>query len=608
VRAACLGKTSCTVEASNAVFSDPCLGTPKQLAVTYTCTTGGVDNCPNDPNKTAPGQCGCGVPEGSCGGGNAQISIPKVYLAQNHVLEPDSSLFELVGDREALLKVQVTGGTAVASPKVTATLTLPGRSTVLTLNGPSTLPTSFASQPGAVKHRYEDSFTARIPRDWVRPGLSVVVSAGTARRDLGMLRVGAPTKVLMTMFDVHYFQRATGDYAAGWEQELEAKWPVSDLTVRRTRDIVFPQLIIPPRGGARAAKISSKDDYKAQTGLNFDGEQAAALQWSGALKAAAGTHGRISLYYVNLYGVWAGGQAGGFGGVGNGTSLGILNHELGHSLSLPHWCGHASYPYVGNMHGIPADAADAPHVGPTWAFDLPTGKFLPPTVQPGATSGTSGQYKRDPMCGGGTGDQEQPFLMRHFSDYSVNQMRKYLQSHVVLWSSARNQYVTWNASAGDYTTEVSNDGVRFPVRRDASVISVMAAVSVSDAKVHQNLAHLVYPPIGPYTAGLIDLFDPNVAADRARADQVFCPDSGCDFSLRVVQGGVTKTYMLPISQNPSADPTSGNSLQTRAINLPASGGQVTRVELLCTPDAEKGSPAANQPACPSNLASATWSR
>jgi alpha-galactosidase len=68
VRAACLGKTSCTVEASNAVFSDPCLGTPKQLAVTYTCTTGGVDNCPNDPNKTAPGQCGCGVPEGSCGG------------------------------------------------------------------------------------------------------------------------------------------------------------------------------------------------------------------------------------------------------------------------------------------------------------------------------------------------------------------------------------------------------------------------------------------------------------------------------------------------------------------------------------------------------------
>jgi hypothetical protein len=29
--------------------------------------SGGIDNCPNDPDKTAPGECGCGVPEGSCG-------------------------------------------------------------------------------------------------------------------------------------------------------------------------------------------------------------------------------------------------------------------------------------------------------------------------------------------------------------------------------------------------------------------------------------------------------------------------------------------------------------------------------------------------------------
>jgi hypothetical protein len=26
-----------------------------------------TDNCPNDPNKTEPGKCGCGVPEGTCG-------------------------------------------------------------------------------------------------------------------------------------------------------------------------------------------------------------------------------------------------------------------------------------------------------------------------------------------------------------------------------------------------------------------------------------------------------------------------------------------------------------------------------------------------------------
>lgn len=28
---------------------------------------GDIDNCPNDPDKTEPGECGCGVPEGTCG-------------------------------------------------------------------------------------------------------------------------------------------------------------------------------------------------------------------------------------------------------------------------------------------------------------------------------------------------------------------------------------------------------------------------------------------------------------------------------------------------------------------------------------------------------------
>ncbi len=37
VQAACVGKQSCTIAASNTVFTDPCAGTRKSLAVTYTC-------------------------------------------------------------------------------------------------------------------------------------------------------------------------------------------------------------------------------------------------------------------------------------------------------------------------------------------------------------------------------------------------------------------------------------------------------------------------------------------------------------------------------------------------------------------------------------------
>jgi hypothetical protein len=67
VQSLCLNKQSCSVGANNGVFGDPCSGVPKSLVVAYTCGGGVVDNCPNDPNKTEPGQCGCGVPEGTCG-------------------------------------------------------------------------------------------------------------------------------------------------------------------------------------------------------------------------------------------------------------------------------------------------------------------------------------------------------------------------------------------------------------------------------------------------------------------------------------------------------------------------------------------------------------
>jgi hypothetical protein len=269
--------------------------------------------------------------------------------------------------------------------------------------------------------------------------------------------------------------------------------------------------------------------------------------------------------------------------VGSGTSVGILHHELGHALSLPHWGDSAAYPYKGDLYGIQAPSNyNETHAGPAWAFHLPTRAFIPPTVQAGNAGGKPvGTYKVDPMQGGGTGWQEPAYLMNHFSDYSVNQMRDYLQSHVVVWNAALNSWAQWNQTAGDYTTTVSNNGVQFPTTRDASVISIMASVSGSNPGIN-----MVYPPIGPYTAGLIQLFDPTVAADRTAAQTKFAPTSGCDYCVRVVQGGVTKTYMLAASNLTTADPFAESSLLTEAINLPASGGAVTKIELLSTPNAE----------------------
>ncbi len=516
-------------------------------------------------------------------------TINAVYFGQTHVLKATDPYFGLVGNREALIKVHVTAPGAPASPAVTATLSLSGQAPlVLPLTGPATLPASIPDGLGVVQHSFANTFTGYIPAAWVKTGLQVTVNAGTASTTITNMKVGAPTKIVMTMTDVQYFSDTNSDYPSGLFAELEAKLPVADLEVRRLGHVVFPELVIPPRTdvGTKAARIRSKAEYTAKTGLAFDGEQAAALAWNGALKRAAGRSGRWSLYYLNVYNAFAGGQAGGFAGVGSGTSEGILHHELGHALSLPHWGDSAAYPYKGDMHGIQAPAIyNDTHAGPAWAFHLPTKKFIPPTVQSGNVGGKPvGTYKVDPMQGGGTGYQEPGYLLNHFSDYSANQMRNYLNDHVVVWNPAlgsSGSWAEWNQTTGGYTTTVSNNGVQFPTTRDTQVISIMASISGSDPDVT-----MVYPPIGPYTSGLIRLFDPTVAADRTAANNIFSPSSGSDLCVRVVQGGVTKTYMLAASWVTSQDPFSTGSLVTEAINLPASDGAVTKIELLLTPDAE----------------------
>ena len=244
----------------------------------------------------------------------------------------------------------------------------------------------------SLQHRYDDSFTTLIPAEWIRPGLRIRVTAGNVAVDHD-IKVGAPTELKMKMFDVHYFGLGTSDYPAGALDELEAKWPVADLDIERVRDIDFLELVIPARSGAPNVRVTSKQDYKDQTGLSFDGEQAAALQWVEALSASGGNYD-VAMQYINIIGVSAGGQAGGFDGVG-AVSRGILNHELGHALSLPHWGDNSSYPYKGEMYGIEPQPGvyNGTHVGPTWAFDLPSMTFIPPTVQENSVGGAVGYYK-----------------------------------------------------------------------------------------------------------------------------------------------------------------------------------------------------------------------
>jgi hypothetical protein len=518
----------------------------------------------------------------------AAPSIPAVYFAQSHVQKASDPYPTLAGGRSALIKAHVVDPLTPASPAVSALLQLAGSSLSISLTGPATLPASIPDGPGVVQHSSANTFTGTIPAAWIKPGLVVTVNAGSAQTLVNNLNIGAPTHLIMTMTDIHFFGLSPGTYPVGWDQELAAKLPISQMTLNRTAsDVVFPEITMPPRAGNAAVKVTSKEEYAALTGIAFDGENDVATAWNVALRRAAGRSGGYSLYYLNKYGVASEGVGGGFSAVGTSGSgvnaRGILLHELGHALNLPHWGGNAAYPYKGTMHGITAPPTfNGAHAGPTWAYHLPGSRFIPCTVQPGnAGSKPVGTYKVDPMEGGGQGYQEAGFYFNHFSDYSVAQMRGYMENTVVAWNTDLNSYAKWNSTTKSYSTLVSNDDVKYPKLRNQSVISLIASVSGATPDVS-----IAYPPIGPYTAGLIRLFDPTVAADRTAASGIFAPAGGCDVCLRVTQGGLTKTYMLAASYDPAADPTSASSLVTEGINLPAANGTVTRVELLLTPNAQ----------------------
>ena len=516
--------------------------------------------------------------------GTSDLVFDGVFFAQTHVQQADDELFKLISNRAVLLKLNTFTTITRTINSVEAILKLNGSSETISLEPPRAALTPINQDLGKIQHSFDDSFTAIIPKEWVKPGLSIAINVDGSLTELGEINVGAPNKMIMNMFDVHFFSQTSGDYAAKWKEELESKLPVSEIELRRMSDIVFSKLIIPPRPnvGTIAVRVGSKTEYQQLTGVSFDGEQAAAQQWMNALKKAAGFNGQYSLFYVNIYGVPSGGQAGGYGGVGNGTNLGVLNHELGHALSLPHWGDNADYPYRGVMHDIPApEVYNDVHVGPTWAFDMPTMTFIPPIVQDNSVGGEAGTYKKDPMQGGGSGDQEEGFLLRHFSDYSMNQSRDYIERHIVVSEDRGSTYNKWDDEAKKYSKAVTNNGVKYAVDLDKEVISVMVGASAVTPQ-----ATLVYPPIGPYVSGLIMLFDPRVDADRSQANSVYCPNGGCDLSVRITQGNQIKVYMLPIALDPNADPFSGNSLKTSALNLPASDGVITKIELLRTPDAE----------------------
>lgn len=186
------------------------------------------------------------------------------------------------------------------------------------------------------------------------------------------------------------------------------------------------------------------------------------------------------------------------------------------------------------------------------------------------------------MLGGGEGDNEPWTNLKYFSDFEVWKMKRNLEKHIVEWDDAEGKWGSWDPLTNAYTNYRENDGVKYSLDGYSDVYSIIINVNPPTPE-----GNFVYPPVGPYESGVIRLFDPNNAQDRTDIPAAYSEHSGgFDYTLRITQGTKVTYSMLPIEHDANFDPLSKKYFTTYAVNVKASDGVVSNVELLLTPDAE----------------------
>ncbi|MBV1861692.1 MAG: hypothetical protein KUG77_24950 [Nannocystaceae bacterium] len=288
-----------------------------------------------------------------CSGvGNDTAEVQQVMFAQTHAMSPHWPLFFLIGGRPALLEVDVTGEGAAPEVSVSGWIGERGLGE-LCLAGPEVL--SAAVPDG---HDRQDRFTLTLPRAWMQPGLRVEIRAGVGVQEYSEAQLDiseAPeVNLVMARMDVLNYNDGLEDKEppASFLGDIAGAVPASKM-----RFGIFPERISMPRlvvGGpspdgegvppivlenrlCRGDETPETAPCTVNDDIDDGYVNAVALRMIEALNRATGDYA-FSFFYGNTEHLFPGGWGGGKNFV-SADFDDVTIHEMGHSMSLPHWGG-----------------------------------------------------------------------------------------------------------------------------------------------------------------------------------------------------------------------------------------------------------------------------
>jgi trimeric autotransporter adhesin len=371
---------------------------------------------PVTPPVTPPGTTPTAPPVAPPTTPKATIELESIALVQNYSQLAGAQYQRLVQGKPAIVRANISSRSSkLASPRVWLSATINGvpQGQAIAMTGPATVPASVSQA------KLEQSFNARLPEQWIKPGLSLrieadpelQVSSGASKTITPV--VGKPSNMDLVVVPLQLDDdgrgaaiRAQAPATAAVRQMLSRVFPLADSTINVTI-----------RGAYRVSSIQSTQSMKY-----IDNTRTGSAGWSSVLaelEQLRVQEGNARHYYGLVPDPdFSGGTAGlGYVNAKNTSysshsaigldarhddDLSTMGHELGHNLSRSHApCGGVSsydpnFPYAGGK------------IGNTLPYDPQTNTLL--TLDQDNDGDLMG------YCGG-----------HWFSDYNYSKIQDYLE-------------------------------------------------------------------------------------------------------------------------------------------------------------------------------------